>query len=321
METPAERYCSQCGLSVVPLDKPHVARICRTCGRDTFVQELGPDGGIEIRKGDRFTIPAGWLSISLDPSSRGKLFRPGLRLLLKGMFAGDLPTQSAEISRVLDGYCKLADEVLEKSDLLKDLDLETEAGGSAAYERLESEHRDSREWFALLLGSFAQLATKAITDADAEAAALWSRNAASAHAATMALEPVFEQTVWRGYLTNTVVYEAVAATAQTVAEQEAIRALEPLFRSLDEPTLHAWVESDADLGPRLGIKSLPEPVLKALAKFHLAQFTRRREEEAAERQAAKDAKEFKIKWLSLGAGAATAIISSTTLVLRLFGLL
>ena len=305
----------------MPLDQPHVERTCNACGRDTFVQEPGADGGLAIRKGDRFTIPASWLSISLDPSSRGKLFRPGLRYLLNGMFAGDLPTESGEISRILDGYCKLADEILEKSPLLKDLDLETEAGGAAAYEKLKSEHRDSREWFAILLGSFAQLAIKAIADADVESAALWSRNAASAHAATMALEPVFEETVWRGYLTNTVVYEAVAATAQTVAEQEAIRALEPLFLRLDEPTLHAWVESDADLSPRLGIKSLPEPVLKALAKFHLAQFERRREDEATARQVAKDAKEIRIKWLGLGAGAATAIISSTTLALKLLGLL
>lgn len=321
MISPTERYCSQCGLSVVPLDQPHAARNCDTCGRDTFVQERGDDGGLVIRKGDRFTIPAGWLSISLDPSSRGKLFRPGLRFLLKRMFAGDLPTQSSEISRVLDGYSKLADDVLENSPLLEDLDLETEPGGTEAYRRLESEHRDSREWFALLLGTFTQLATKAIADADVEAAALWSRNAASVHAAIMALEPVFEQTVWQGYLANTVVYEAVAATAQTVAEQEAIRALEPLFRSLDEPTLHAWVESNADLGPRLGIKSLPEPVLKALAKFHLAQFARRREDETTARQVAKDAKEFKIKWLTLGAGAATVIISIATLVFRLLGLL
>lgn len=316
MDSSAERYCSQCGLSVVPLDQPHVARNCNTCGRETFLQERGEGGGLVIRKGDRFTIPAGSLSMSLDPSSRGRLFRPGLRFLLTKMFAGDLPTQSTEIPRLLEGYTEFADKILGSSPLLKDLDLETEIGGAEAWRRLEAEHRDSREWYAILLGSFVQLTTRAIADADSQAAALWARNAATVHAATIALDPVFEQTVWRGYLASTVVYEAVAATAQTVAEQEAIRALEPLFRKLDEPTLHAWVESNADLGPRLGVKSLPEPVLKALAKFHLAQFARRREDDVAARQAAKDAKEIKIKWLTLGAGAMTVVVSILTLVLK-----
>jgi hypothetical protein len=68
-----------------------------------------------IREGDRFTIPARWLSISLDPSSRGRLFRPGLRFLLTKMFAGDLPTQPAEIDRILESYIKVADDILERS--------------------------------------------------------------------------------------------------------------------------------------------------------------------------------------------------------------
>jgi hypothetical protein len=64
------------------------------------------------------------------------------------------------------------------------------------------------------------------------------------------------------------------------------------------------------------VKSLPEPVLKALAKFHLAQFARRREDEIAERQAAKDAKEIKIKWVTVGATIATVAVSTVALVLK-----
>jgi hypothetical protein len=67
------------------------------------------------------------------------------------MFAGDLSTQSSEISKVLDGYYKLANEVLENSPLLQVLDIETETGGTEAWRRHETEHRVSREWFALLL--------------------------------------------------------------------------------------------------------------------------------------------------------------------------
>jgi hypothetical protein len=44
-------------------------------------------------------------------------------------------------------------------------------------------------------------------------------------------------------------------------------------------------------------------------------------DQTAARQVAKDAKEFKIKWLTLGAGAATVVISVVTLVFRLLELL
>ncbi len=132
---------------------------------------------------------------------------------------------------------------------------------------------------------------------------------------TIVTEPLFEQTLWRGYLANQVVYEAAAAASQTPAEAESIKQLEPLFRKLDEVTLHTWVESGLQIGPRIGVKRLPEEILAALAKWHLASFQREREQArlaASERRATW---ELRIKWMTLGLTTAGVIFTA----LKLFG--
>ena len=130
---------------------------------------------------------------------------------------------------------------------------------------------------------------------------------------TIVTEPLFEQTLWRGYLANQVVYEAAAAASQTPAEAEAIKRLEPLFRNLDEATLHIWVESKLPIGPRIGVKGLPEEVLSALARWHLASFQREREQalrNASERRANW---ELRLKWLGVGLAVPTAVIAALKL--------
>ena len=134
---------------------------------------------------------------------------------------------------------------------------------------------------------------------------------------TIVTEPLFEQTLWRGYLANQVVYEAAAAASQTPGEAEAIKRLQPLFRKLDEATLHAWVDSKLPIGPRIGVKELPEEIVSALAKWHLASLQRDREQalrKPAERRAEW---ELRLKWLTFGLALAGGIVSA----LKFFGIL
>ena len=128
-------------------------------------------------------------------------------------------------------------------------------------------------------------------------------------------EPVFEQTLWRGYLANDVVYEAAAASSRTPAESEAIKALAPLFERLDELTLHAWVDSKLPIGPRIGVNNLPEEILAALAKWHLASFQTNREKATREPAEKRATWEMRLKWLSFGLAVPTSIFA----ILKFFG--
>lgn len=295
-----ERFCGRCGESLIPLSHPHVARTCSECGKTKYVVEASSGGGITIRPGDRFTIPAGWLQFSLAPTSRGKLFRPGLKFLLRQLFYVGEPQNAADTPGLLKRYEETADEILKNSTLLRGLDLDTSEGSEKALEVLGND-KTSREWHAVLLGTFSKITAEAIAANDTAQAVWGMYHAALSHALVVATEPVFEQTLWRGYLANQVVYEAATAAASTPAEAEAIKALEPLFARLDESTLHVWASSGEPIGPRLGVKSLSEPLLKALTQWHLTLAERRRADEVRAKDDARFIRELKVKWAAIGA--------------------
>ena len=126
-------------------------------------------------------------------------------------------------------------------------------------------------------------------------------------------EPVFEETLWRGYLANEVVYEAAAAAGnRSPAELEALKKLEPLFQGFDEATLHALVDSGLPIGPKINVKHLPEELLRALAKHQLATRERerqeikqaekdKREEDRLRKKDRREEIELRIKWATIGA--------------------
>ena len=312
-----ERFCSQCGRSLVPLDVPHLAAECSVCGKTVYFVRLAADGtGIKVETGERFTIPAGFIQISLDPASRGKLYRPGLSFLLKQLFLGKHPPKPADIVSFVHALRDDADALLKNSKRLSGLDLDNEGDANVAIEKLQ-EDQQSLDWYAMTMGAMCQGVEKAIQEQDALKSAWSGYMLGTARGLTIVSDPLFEQTLWRGYLANQVVYEAAAASSQTPAEAEAIKRLEPLFRKLDEATLHAWVESKLPIGPRIGVKSLPEEILVGLAKWHLASFQREREQAARSPSERRATWELRLKWLTFGLGAATAVFS----VLKLVGVL
>jgi hypothetical protein len=249
------------------------------------------------------------MKISLDPSAGGKLFRPGLSFLLTQLFVSDHPRQPTDLVAFAEKLAALSEEIIRKSPAAAGLNLSDEDDARKAFEKLK-ENRDSREWHAASMGAFCHTVSDAIKDNDALKSAWAGYMLGSMRGLTIVTEPLFEQTIWRGYLANQVVYEAAVAASQSPGEAEAIKRLEPLFRNLDEATLHTWVESKLPIGPRIGVKGLPEEILAALAKWHLVSIQREREEKyrvASERRATW---ELRLKWLSFGIAGAGAVFSA-----------
>jgi hypothetical protein len=273
------RFCDRCGVSLVGLDVPHVERPCAQCGKATYLVEPGENGaGVHIRAGDSFRIPAGWLKISLDPAkSSGQLYRAGVSWYVQMLLIGDLPTGPHEVAAYVERLRAESDDLLESSELLADLDLESEAGAEEAIDRL-STTKDTREWWAFVVGGSAAAALDDLSHGRSDEAAM---NIVRMQAARSMLVYVdhLEEPLWAGYKQTKAVYDLASAAARTPEEAEKIQALRPLFAALDEDVLHAWVESDVDIGTRIGVASLEEPVLKALASYHLAQFERQRHQE------------------------------------------
>src|SRR6266446_4548817 len=311
-----ERFCSQCGRSLVPLNVPHLSSECIDCGKTVHYVRPAADGSsIQVDKGEQFTIPAGFIQISLDPTSRAKLFRPGLSHYVKQLFIGNHPKQPSEIVPFIQQTKEWADKLLKNSKRLSGLNLDEEHGAELAIERIKKDQQ-AQEWHAMTMGAFSEAVTDSINKEDTMKAAWSGYMLGTVRGLTIVTDPLFEQTLWRGYLANRVVYEAVAVASQTPGEAEAIKKLEPLFRKLDEATLHTWVESKLPIGPRIGVKALPEEILSALAKWHLASFQREREETARAASERRANWELRIKWLTLGVTATGALFT----VLKLVGL-
>lgn len=311
MEPPelVERFCGYCARSLVPLEAPHLSSDCTKCGRTAYYVRHDPEtGGIKVEAGERFTIPAGFIQLSLEPNSRGKLFRPGLPFLLKQFFLSAHPRSKADVPEFLKSLEAEADAILKASPLLKDLDLDNDSDAQKGWERIR-EKTDGREFHAASLGSFVKVSEEALEQNDALQAAWAAYMAGTVRGLTIVTEPLFEQTLWRGYLANDVVYEAISAASRTPAEAEAMKKLAPLFQKLDEMTLHAWVESKLPIGPRIGVKNLPEELLTALAKWHLSSFQRQREDLVRAKAESRATLEMRLKWLSFGLAIPTAIIA------------
>ena len=312
----SELYCPHSGRSLVPLDVPHLSEECPDCGKMVYFVRPGPDGaGIQAKDGERLTIPAGFLKLSLDPSSGSKLTRAGIPFLVKHFFLGNHPSQPDDMPSAVKMLEEEADAILMGSEKLKGINFEDEKGQELLLDRLKKD-QNSKEWHAMTMGALSKSLNDAIEKGEVLDAAWSGYMLGTVRGLTIVTEPQFEQTLWRGYLANQVVYEAAAASLHTPGEAEAIKKLEPLFRKLDEATLNAWVESKLPIGPRIGVNGLPEEILVSLAKWHLASAQREREQESRNTAERRAAWELRLKWLSFGLTLAGAIVGS----LKYFGI-
>jgi hypothetical protein len=136
------------------------------------VYEPGDHGiGVKIRKGDRFTIPAGWLRISANPLlGRGQFTKAGLEWFAKLIFLADHPRQADQFEELITKNDSLCVEILKASDLLAGVDVENPENLQQIYEILK-DNQSSAEWFALMFALFNSAAEEAIAEGDAKRAA------------------------------------------------------------------------------------------------------------------------------------------------------
>jgi hypothetical protein len=322
-----ERYCSHCGHSVVPLNKPHVERPCATCGRKFYVIELGKDGkGIKVRKGDKFTIPAASIRMSLDPKISNQFYRPGLLWFVQMLIAARQPKSVAELDSLLDYYIELGEGHLRKSPILEGLDIDSEEDGEEIWNRL-SDDKSKQEFFAGLMSAMARSVKESISNINAESPvdahkiALHMYYATLAHSLLTVKDKHFEEILWQGYQAYKFLTKVDDASAQTPAEVQALKKLQTLFEKQDEAVLHIWLTDGRPIGPRLGIEGIPEETLRAQCEYYHDQFERRRREERQAKEDEHEGRELKIKYVGVGAVAATAFISVIGLILRIVGIL
>jgi len=279
--------------------------------------EPGEGGkGIKVEKGDSFILPAGSISISLDPTKTSNRFtRHGVSWFVEHLIVQPLNRSADELTDLFEYWDNQAEALLKASEKLSHLDLEDEKDCETAVQIVE-QHRGSLEWWALMALLNAKKAKKCLDEGESADAVLAACRAQASHSMVIYMRDL-EEYVWTGYQHFQLIYGTAKASAQTPTEAKAIDALRPIFENLSEDVLHTWVEAGTNIGPRIGVTDVDEKLLSALAQFHLSEHERRRKQKQLDREHGSRTWTNLVAAAAAGAAVATVVLAT----LRAFGVL
>jgi hypothetical protein len=190
--------CPECASVVEREDIPHVARKCAGCGREIHVVERGEHGkGIVIRPGDRFIIPPGALRLSLNPlESSGRLFRPGLDMLVRNLFLADITLKEDTFEEDAFKLEQYTDQVLNAFPPLSGLDINNPQHAEKIIAVMQN-YDGTREFWALWVGYCLAVSREARAQGDTKKA-VWAMACAERFRSMMLFKESLEDVVWMG---------------------------------------------------------------------------------------------------------------------------
>jgi len=162
--------------------------------------EPGEHGrGIQIRAGDRFVIPDGWLKISLNPlQSTGHLFKPGLGMMAANLFLEGLYQKEETYAQAAAELERQTDEIVNAFAPIAGLDINNPEHSEKILSIMHDSHRDTREFWALWTGQFLAIARDARKEGNIERA-MWASACAERFRAMMIFKTALEEVVWMGH--------------------------------------------------------------------------------------------------------------------------
>lgn len=193
--------CKTCEnlVDIEDISSPYVIRTCSACHRKIKLREPGDNGhGIKVEKGDQFIFPDNFLKISANPlKSTGHLTKHGLGWFSKLVFIEELQNNPDNIEEFIQRNHDFADRILEQSDLLKGLDVNSESDAGEVFSRL-NDKKESLEWWAYLSAMFSSMVKEAVEENDARKAA-WAMRASERCRSMAVFKESLEEVVWMGH--------------------------------------------------------------------------------------------------------------------------
>ncbi len=163
------------------------------------IVETGEHGkGIVIRPGDQFSIPTGWINLSLNPlASNVVLTRQGLEMAAEAIFIDGIfqKEQSYEVDAAAQE--QRMDQIVNDSPHVKPLDVNNREHTEAIANAL-STRKDSVEYWAFLAGMFLAQARGARDKNDANEAS-WAVACAERCRMMVVYKQELETAVWMGH--------------------------------------------------------------------------------------------------------------------------
>jgi hypothetical protein len=153
--------------------------------------------GFQLRPGDSFVIPGGWLKLSLNPlESTGRLFRGGLDMLAARLFLEDMHRKEEGYAEAAFALEKRTDEIVNSFSPLAGLDINDGSHAEKILTIMEGQ-RSTREFWALWTGQFLSIARSALEAGEASRA-VWATACAERCRSMMVFKESLEEVVWMG---------------------------------------------------------------------------------------------------------------------------
>jgi predicted RNA-binding Zn-ribbon protein involved in translation (DUF1610 family) len=259
------QFCSDCGMSLVKLETACTSRQCNDCGKEIFYIRRAENGGIKVEKGESFHIPS--ITLSLDPKSNSRFFRPGFEPFLKQLFLEKNLNPEDIVVRFKELESNIDTELI-GLDCIKHCDLETKKGTEEAAETLEKEGLMTY-WYNLARSSNLRRCYEAIEKGDT-LTAVYSCHIANIFKEYSLLEDDhLKEILWLGYNCYFDLEKNKNTSIDSIKEVVLIRSLLPKIKSLDEELIYSFINDGLDIGSRIGVSGIAEETLKSLLEHEL----------------------------------------------------
>ena len=117
--------CKTCAKlkDISDLNRPYVVRTCKKCGRKIKLRTAGAHGiGIKVKKGDKFIMPPGFLTLSANPlKGIGQFTFHGLNWFAEQVFGVDISKSRHDFTTALPAIIESNEEFFRHSNTLRGL--------------------------------------------------------------------------------------------------------------------------------------------------------------------------------------------------------
>lgn len=273
------------------LETACTSRPCESCGREIFYVRRAENGGIKIEDGDSFHLPK--ITLSLDPNSSGRFFRPGLESFLKQLYLEKKFEKDEIVNRFREQEAAI-DAELKMLDCIQHCDLETNKGCEEAAKILQKEGMYTY-FFNLARSCNLRQCYEAIEKDDTLEAVLRCHNANLFKECSLLEDEHLKEILWLGYNYYFDLIKNEGATPESIRETGLIGSIRPKIRSLESDFIYSLVNDGKNISNRINITGVSEETLKSLLKHELERRNMDQESKYKERELVLKEKDTKIK--------------------------
>jgi hypothetical protein len=292
-----KNYCGDCGAAFFQKFERSISRKCTDCHKIGFFDATDKNypSCFQSTGGYHITIP----SISLDPISGGrktKLFRPGLKMLIEGVFLGETITDPTQYSPYASKLEKEIDTKLMSFDCLQGIDLNNISQVDSAFEILSSEGLKGN-LFELMQSIHLNYCQRAIKDGNAVDAAFHAHNSSIYKIKSVLEDEHLGEILWLGHRCYRDLKLNKESDEAIAREKLLINGVKETINSIDDSLLFSLFKDSAPISQRLNLEGIRDEVLKSLVEYEIHKRESDKKDSHSQKELSIKSAEMWAKWV------------------------